>query len=222
MLWVIDTVRIARSADVAYEIGSPFDRIAVAPDNSMVVAYFSAAGPDDAGLLPQPERARDHSPERAAERRRTRRCKTIRSFGSVPEGITLSPPMVVPGAADADAAHVRVRAVVEQPDAARRHASRRAARSRSASISAARPVMPREVVFAPHTASAYVRSDNARDVLQVLLEADRAARRTARTTSSRCSPSSAPAAARPTSRSTTIRAAAATCSRRRRTPARSS
>jgi hypothetical protein len=32
------------------------------------------------------------------------------------------------------------------------------------------PVVPKEVVFAPNTASAYVRSDNARDVLQVILE----------------------------------------------------
>jgi hypothetical protein len=31
-------------------------------------------------------------------------------------------------------------------------------------------VIPREVVFAPHTSSAYVRSDNARDVLQVLIQ----------------------------------------------------
>ena len=31
-------------------------------------------------------------------------------------------------------------------------------------------VVPREVVFAPKTASAYVRSDNARDVLQVILQ----------------------------------------------------
>ena len=35
-------------------------------------------------------------------------------------------------------------------------------------------MIPREVVFAPNTASAYVRSDNARDVLQVLLEGDAA------------------------------------------------
>jgi hypothetical protein len=32
------------------------------------------------------------------------------------------------------------------------------------------PVMPREIVFAPNTSSAYVRSDNARDVLQVVVE----------------------------------------------------
>jgi hypothetical protein len=32
-------------------------------------------------------------------------------------------------------------------------------------------VLPREVVFAPNTSSAYVRSDNARDVLQVSIEA---------------------------------------------------
>jgi hypothetical protein len=35
------------------------------------------------------------------------------------------------------------------------------------------PVVPRQVVFAPNTASAYVRSDHARDVLQVLLDGQR-------------------------------------------------
>src|SRR5262249_12925974 len=33
------------------------------------------------------------------------------------------------------------------------------------------PVMPKEIVFAPNTSSAYVRSDNARDVLQVIVQA---------------------------------------------------
>jgi hypothetical protein len=35
-----------------------------------------------------------------------------------------------------------------------------------------KPVIPKEVVFAPNTSSAYVRSDNARDVLQVLVTSD--------------------------------------------------
>src|SRR4029453_11167180 len=84
---------------LAYEISSPFDRVAVAPDNSMVVTYFSAAGPDEAGFFRNPnELAVIHLLEPPGADNPT--LKTIRSFGSVPEGITLSPPMIVPGAED--------------------------------------------------------------------------------------------------------------------------
>ena len=128
--------------------------------------------------------------------------KTIRSFGSVPEGITLSPPMVVPGATDATprtfafilSSNNLTMLDVTHPD--RREISIRLDLGGT-------PVIPQEVVFAPNTASAYVRSDNARDVLQVILEAVPADDAGARTTTAPCSPSSAPAAARPTSRSTT-------------------
>jgi hypothetical protein len=50
MFWAIDTTNHG-APPTAYEIGSPFDRVAVAPDNSMVVCYFSAAGPDEAGFF---------------------------------------------------------------------------------------------------------------------------------------------------------------------------
>ena len=96
--------------------------------------------------------------------------KTIRSFGSVPEGISLSPPMVVPGADDADP---RTFAFILSSNNLTvldtRHPDRREVSIRL--DLGGQPVMPREVVFAPNTASAYVRSDNARDVLQVILEA---------------------------------------------------
>src|SRR6185503_6474525 len=167
--WVIDTVH-PEVETLAYEIGSPFDRVAVAPDNSMVVAYFSAAGPDDAGFFRNPnELAVIHLNEPPSDLNPT--LKTIRSFGSIPEGVTLSPPMVVPGAEDPtprtfafvlssnnltliDANHPELREVSVRLDLGG-HA-----------------VIPREVVFAPNTSSAYVRSDNARDVLQVLIQAE--------------------------------------------------
>ncbi|HEY5945655.1 MAG TPA: hypothetical protein VIV40_09200, partial [Kofleriaceae bacterium] len=96
--WVIDTVH-PDVETLAYEIGSPFDRIAVAPDNSMVVAYFSAAGPDEEGFFRNPnELAIVHLLEAPSDANPT--LRNIRSFGSVPDGITLSPPMVVPGAED--------------------------------------------------------------------------------------------------------------------------
>jgi hypothetical protein len=166
-LWVIDAIDTSRPP-VAYEIGSPFDRIAVSPDGSIAVAYFSAAGPDAAGFFRNPNEMAIvdlAQPPSAANPT----LKTIRSFGSVPEGVALTPPMVVPGDASGTP---RVFAYVLSPnnltvlDAS--HPARREISIRLDLGGGA--VIPREIVFAPHTASAYVRSDNARDVLQVHLE----------------------------------------------------
>jgi len=166
--WVIDTVHTEVPV-VAYQIGSPFDRIAVAPDNSMIVTYFSAAGPDEAGFFRNPnELAVVHLLEPPSADNPT--LKTIRSFGSVPEGVTLSPPMIVPGAADATPrtfAFVLSSNNLTMIDA--NHPTRREVSIRL--DLGGQPVLPREIVFAPNTSSAYVRSDNARDVLQVLIEA---------------------------------------------------
>jgi len=165
MFWSIDTENTQAEA-VAYTIGSPFDRIAVAPDNTIAIAYFSAAGPDAEGFFRNPNELAvidltrppgDDNPV----------LKTIRSFGSVPEGISLSPPMIVPGTGAARTFAFILSAnnltVLDVSNPTRREISIRL------DLGGA-PVVPKEVVFAPNTASAYVRSDNARDVLQVLLQ----------------------------------------------------
>jgi hypothetical protein len=166
--WVIDTVH-PEVPTIAYEIGSPFDRVAVAPDNGMVVAYFSAAGPDEAGFFRNPnELAVIHLNEPPSDGNPT--LKTIRSFGSVPEGITLSPPMAVPGAEDS--APRTFAFVLSSNNLTIIDANHPALREVSVRLDlGGRAVIPREVVFAPNTSSAYVRSDNARDVLQVILQA---------------------------------------------------
>lgn len=167
MLWALDTDS-PDAAPISYAIGSPFDRIAISPDNTVAIAYFSAAGPDAEGFFRNPNEIAvvdltrppgDGNPT----------LKTIRSFGSVPEGIALSPPMVVPGS---ETATPRTFAFILSAnnltvlDA--NHPSRREISIRL--DLGGQAVIPKEVVFAPRTASAYVRSDNARDVLQVLLE----------------------------------------------------
>ena len=43
-----------QSEPEAYAVGSPFDRIAVAVDGSIAVAYFSEAGPDAEGFFRNP------------------------------------------------------------------------------------------------------------------------------------------------------------------------
>ena len=162
--WALDTDP-ANDA-VAYAIGSPFDRVAVSPDNSIAICYFSAAGPDAAGFFRNPnELAVIDLNQPPSDTNPT--LKTIRSFGSVPEGITLSPPMTVPGTSEARtfafilSSNNMTILDVSHPD--RREISIRL------DLGGA-PVIPKEVVFAPKTASAYVRSENARDVLQVILE----------------------------------------------------
>jgi len=167
MLWSLDT-ETPGAAPVAYEIGSPFDRIAVSPDNTIAIAYFSAAGPDAAGFFRNPnELAVIDLTKPPGEGNPT--LKTIRSFGSVPEGIALSPPMVVPGS---ETSTPRTFAfILSANNLTVLDASQPSRREISIRLDlGGQPVIPKEVVFAPNTASAYVRSDNARDVLQVLLE----------------------------------------------------
>ncbi len=168
LLWVIDTVN-PDVETIAYEIGSPFDRVAVAPDNSMVVAYFSAAGPDEAGFFRNPnELAVIHLQEPPSEVNPT--LKTIRSFGSVPEGVMLSPPMIVPGSEDSTPRTFAF--VLSSNNLTLIDINHPEKREVSVRLDLGGPaVIPREVVFAPNTSSAYVRSDNARDVLQVLIQA---------------------------------------------------
>lgn len=165
-LWMID-VRDPGAEPIAYDIGSPFDRLAVASDGNTAVAYFSGSGPDAEGFFRNPNELAiiklDQQPSAANPT-----LKTIRSFGSVPDGIVLSPPMALPGAADptprvfAFVLAVNNLTVIDATYPERREVSIRL-------DTAGTSVRPREVVFAPATATAYLRSDNARDVLEILL-----------------------------------------------------
>jgi hypothetical protein len=168
LLWSIDTQHPEALAS-AYSIGSPFDSIAVSPDNTIAIAYFSAAGPDAAGFFRNPNELAiidltkppsDGNPV----------LKTIRSFGSVPEGIALSPPMVVPNTDGTARTFAFILSANNLTVLDTSHPDRREVSVRL--DLGGQPVIPREVVFAPNTASAYVRSDNARDVLQLLLVPD--------------------------------------------------
>ena len=165
-LWVVEAQHPGTA--VAYEIGSPFDRIAVSPDGKLAVAYYSAGGMDADGVFRNPNELAIIDLESPPSETNPA-LETIRSFGSVPVGVMLSPPMVIPGSADATprtfafilSANTLTVLDATHPD--RHEVSIRLALSGPA-------VTPREVVFAPNAASAYVRSDRARDVLQVLLE----------------------------------------------------
>lgn len=168
-LWLIDMSQ-PDSVPVSYPIGSPFDRLAMAADGSVVVAYFSASGPDSEGFFRNPnELAFVKLGEPASATNPI--IKTVRSFGSVPDGVVLSPPMSIPGADDptprifAFVLAINNVTVLDATFPERHEVSIRLDIGGSA-------IRPREVVFAPNTATAYLRSDNARDVLEILINAD--------------------------------------------------
>jgi len=151
ILWRVDLASPG-SEPIAYPVGSPFDRIAVASDGSRAVAYFSAGGPDAEGFFRNPnELAFIDLTRGPAEDNPV--IKTIRSFSSTPTGIVLSPPMAIPGAADAserifafvlarnvitvvDVSHPLTNEVSIRLDGARRWCSRRTPRPRTSAPTA--------------------------------------------------------------------------------------
>jgi hypothetical protein len=169
LFWVVDTDH-PDATPVAYQIGSPFDRVSVSPDGSTAIAYFSASGPDAEGFFRNPNELAIINLAAAPDAANPV-LDTIRSFGSVPTGIALSPPMSIPGSIDPDPRTFAFilssnsLTVLDTSHPTRREISIRLDLGGTA-------VVPQEVVFAPNTASAYVRSDGARDVLQVLLQPD--------------------------------------------------
>ena len=168
-LWSVD-LTAPGSNPTAYLVGSPFDRIAVSTDSGIAVAYFSEAGPDAEGFFRNPNELafidlkQPPGPSNPV-------IKTIRSFGSAPAGIVLSPRMAIPGADDASDrifAFVLARNVLTIVDASHPERDEVSIRLDGAGAN----VLPRELVFAPNTATAYLRSDGARDVLEMALIAD--------------------------------------------------
>jgi hypothetical protein len=170
MFWVVDTQH-PQAQPIAYTVGSPFDRIAVSPDGLVAIAYFSDGGTDAAGFFRNPDELAVIDLSRPPSDVDNPTHVTIRTFGAIPQGITLSPPMVVPDSGDPTPRTFAF--VLESNNLTVLDATHPARTDISIRLDlGATPVVPREVVFAPDTASAYVRSDNARDVLQVLLEAE--------------------------------------------------
>ena len=155
---------------IAFAVGSPFDRIAVSGDDHIAVAYFSQSGPDDTGFFRNPNEMAfvdlDQAPGDANPV-----LKTLRAFGTTPTGVVLSPPMSVPGATDPSLrtfAFVFSHNVVTLVDCD--HADREEVSLRLDTAGAS--IDPQEVVFAPASSTAYLRSNGANDVLQVILDTD--------------------------------------------------
>lgn len=168
-LWIVD-VSQPGTTPVSYPIGSPFDRLAISGDGTVAIAYFSAAGADSDGFFRNPnELAVIDLTRPPGDGNPT--LKTIRSFGSVPEGIVLSPPMSIPGADDPTPrifAFVLALDNVTVLDATYPERNEVSIRLDIGDTA----VRPREMVFAPGSATVYLRSDNARDILEIFLNPD--------------------------------------------------
>lgn len=160
----------------SYPIGSPFDRLALSSDGGVAIAYFSKGGFDESsGVFRNPnEIAVVDLREPASESNPV--LRTLRSFGSAPEGIVLSPPMTIPGTENSES---RVLAFVLAPDTvtildtsnpkSREVSIRLGSAIDSGEVAEEEKVNPRELAFAPNTGTAYLRSDNADDVLAIHL-----------------------------------------------------
>jgi hypothetical protein len=169
MLWVVDVTKPDKPP-ASYLVSSPFDRIAVSSDSKIAVLYFSEAGPDEEGFFRNPNELAFVDLEQPPGPGNPV-MRTIRSFGSAPAGIVLSPRMAIPGAEDPSErvfAFVLARNIVTVIDATNPARNEVSIRLDGAGTN----VLPREVVFAPNTATAYMRSDGARDVLEILLVPD--------------------------------------------------
>jgi hypothetical protein len=168
-LWNVDVAH-PETAPVAYVIGSPYDRIAVSEDGHIAIAHFSDSGPDAEGFFRNPNELaiidldQPPGPDTPTQR-------TLRSFGSAPTAVVLSPPMSIPGAEDASLrtfAFILAENRITVVDTSHPATAEVTIRLDIAGES----VHPREVVFAPDTSTAYLRSDGARDVLEVELVSD--------------------------------------------------
>ncbi len=172
-LWLLDLSEPKALAQ-SYEIGSAFDRLAISSDGSTAVAYFSSGGFDaTTGVFRNPnELAIIDLQNEPSEDNPT--LRTVRSFGSAPDGVVLSPPMRIPGAADTSArifAFLLAENTLTILDASNPKRREVTIRLGTGETDAA-IIRPRELVFAPNTGTAYVRSDNASDVLSVLLSGE--------------------------------------------------
>ena len=146
--------------------GSPFDRAAVSHDGSVALAYYSPqaiseelfTNPNEIAIIHLDEEAGDNNPA----------VKTIRSFGTVPEGVVFAPPMAIsqdPSGRDRTLAYVLARDTLtifdaDAPD--RREISLRLDTGDA-------DLLPREMVFVPGASTAYLRSENARDIFEISL-----------------------------------------------------
>lgn len=163
----------APDATVTYDLGSPFDEVAVSPDSRFAVAFFSSTStpgaeevfrnPNAVALLDLD--APDEDPMQ----------KTVRSFGDVPLGVLFSPPDMAPLESDGSLGVPRTLAVVFADGYVTfldmEHPERSEVTVHLTLPDHPQTVIPQEIVFAPEAGTIFLRGIGANDIYAFTLTA---------------------------------------------------
>ena len=169
-LLVIDSAADGPHVARTYLLTAPFDRLALSPDGAWAIAYYSDSPPDDTTFFRNPNELAvvdlgappgDKNPL----------FRTIRSLGSAPLGIVYSPPLAIPagGPATRSLAVALARNYLTFVDLG--HPERAEITVPLVPGDSTITVTPRQIVFAPDSATAFVRADGSADVFGISLEA---------------------------------------------------
>ncbi len=151
---------------VSYDLGSPFDEVAVSPDSQYAVAFFSSTstpGANEVFRNPNAVAMLDLEDPGA-----TPVEKTVRSFGDVPLGVLFSPPDMAPIEPDGSLGAARTLAVVFADgyvtflDMA--HPERNEVTVHLTLPEHPQTVIPQEIVFAPEAGTVFLRCVGANDI----------------------------------------------------------
>ncbi len=162
-------VDLSTGESTVYDLGSPFDEVAISDDNRYAVAFFSAnAAPGETEVFRNPNSVAilDIETGELVE-------KNVRSFGDVPRGVVFSPSTMAPIEPDGSLGPQRTLAVVfaegyltlidvNQPE-------RREITVRLSLPGMSARVTPLELVFAPAAGTAYLRASGSNDVYVLTL-----------------------------------------------------
>ncbi|HZS36018.1 MAG TPA: hypothetical protein VFF06_04290 [Polyangia bacterium] len=170
-LLVVERMGAAPAVTATYPLTSPFDRLAVAPDGTRAIAFYSASPPSDPAFFRNPNELAIVDLTSAPDANTNPAHRTIRSLGSSPLGVVYAPPLQIPpGMGDERALAVVLSTnYVTFLDLA--HGDRSEITVPLVPIGSSATVTPEQVVFSPETATVFVRAQGAADVFALALAA---------------------------------------------------
>jgi len=163
----------APQSAVSYDLGSPFDEVAVSPDSRFAVAFFSSTttpGAEEVFRNPNAVALLDLDEPGGVPME-----KTVRSFGDVPLGVMFSPPEMAPLQSDGTLGTPRTLAVVFADGYVTfldmEHPERSEVTVHLTLPDHPQTVIPQEIVFAPEAGTVFLRCLGANDIYAFTLTA---------------------------------------------------
>lgn len=163
----------APEAAVSYDLGSPFDQVAVSPDSRFAVAFFSSTstpGADEVFRNPNAVALLDLDEPSGVPIE-----KTVRSFGDVPLGVLFSPPDMAPLEPDGTLGAPRTVAVVFADGYVTfmdmEHPERSEVTVHLTLPDYPQTIIPQEIVFAPEAGTIFLRCAGSNDIYAFTLNA---------------------------------------------------